>query len=440
MSTPLVHVLVINWNGIDHLEACLSSLFASSYPNFRIVLIDNASTDDSLTYARNAFGADPRLEVLALEHNLGWSGGNNVGIRNAQRADADYVFLLNNDTWTAPDCIANLVKAAETAPDCAGLAPKMLLFDQPTLLNSVGIECSPIGGSWDRGIGRIDSPRWNDIREVLGICGGAMFLRTAALSDPEFLPEEFGIYLDDLDLCLRLRDAGWSLRSCPDAVVHHKFSATYGTGTRARHKYFLNTRNRLWLLLRNFPVATIFHTLPQLLIGECRAIARGMLDGEAWRAWAHVRAWGAALTYLHKARAARRRRTRQDMPIGTFLPMLNTQHQFCPRIVLPNDGFYPPVQHNGREYTPIARHAWTSTPGGYLRVFFCNCYPEAGVPHVRIVQHGTEIGQFHADTASHIDINTTPGKLEFHAETILTLENTGSLHDIGGWVAWKMLT
>ena len=123
----------------------------------------------------------PRIEFLALPENLGWSGGNNRGIEQALDAGADYVFLLNNDTAAAPDAIEKLVAAAEASPGYGALAPKMLLFDAPHLLNSLGIECSIIGSSWDIGVGRLDGPRWNTPRKVLGVCGRALVLRSAAL-------------------------------------------------------------------------------------------------------------------------------------------------------------------------------------------------------------------------------------------------------------------
>ncbi|GAG80436.1 unnamed protein product, partial [marine sediment metagenome] len=202
MEKPLVYVLVINWNGKEHLDECFGSLLAGSYPNARFVLIDNASTDGSAEFVQECYGHDPRVEIIATESNLGWSRGNNVGLEHAIGAGAKYVFLLNNDTVTARDAITMLVETAKAHQELGALAPKMLLYDTPDLLNSVGIDCSIIGCSWDRGLGRLDGPAWNEPQPVIGVCGGACFLCVDALRKTGLLPTDFDIYLDDLDLCL----------------------------------------------------------------------------------------------------------------------------------------------------------------------------------------------------------------------------------------------
>ncbi|HIJ65701.1 MAG TPA: glycosyltransferase family 2 protein, partial [Candidatus Hydrogenedentes bacterium] len=226
MNMPLVHCFVINWNGLEHLEACFEALLAGTYENARFVLIDNASEDGSAEFVQGTYGYDPRLDIVVNASNLGWSAGNNVGLEQALDGGADYVFLLNNDTVVAPDAIERLVEMAAARPEAGALAPKMLLYDSPDIINSVGLECSVIGSTWDLGIGRLDGPHWATPRKVIGVCGGACFLRTSALRKTGLLPTGFGIYLDDLDLCLRLWDAGYEVWNCPDAVVRHKYSAT----------------------------------------------------------------------------------------------------------------------------------------------------------------------------------------------------------------------
>ncbi|MCF6284329.1 MAG: glycosyltransferase family 2 protein, partial [Candidatus Hydrogenedentes bacterium] len=230
MNEPLVHVLVINWNGREHLVDCFDSLLTSSYQNAKFVLVDNGSEDDSIALVEARFGHDARVSILPCTDNIGWSGGNNVGIRYAQEHGADYIFLLNNDTAVAPDCIERLVATMEAHPEYGALAPRMLLFDQPCLLNSVGLEMSVIGAAWDRGIGRADSPAWHEPVPVVGACGGACFLRASVLEQTGLLPEEFEIYLDDLDLCLRIWNAGFSVQTFPDAPVRPQFSAPLGEG------------------------------------------------------------------------------------------------------------------------------------------------------------------------------------------------------------------
>ena len=228
-SDPLVHILVINWNGKEHLRDCFESLLASTYSNARFVLIDNGSEDGSVEFAKAEFD-DERIEFVELGENAGWAGGNNAGMERALAAGADYVLLLNNDTWTDPDAISRLVEMAEADPGLGALSPKLVLFDAPWLLNSVGLTATLNGGAWDMGLGRLDGSKWDNDDEIAGVCGAGFFIRTDALRVTGLLPTEFEIYLDDLDLSLRIWNAGYRIQLCAGAVIRHKFSATMGTG------------------------------------------------------------------------------------------------------------------------------------------------------------------------------------------------------------------
>ncbi len=332
MTAPLVYVLVINWNGRAHLRECFDSLLASSHPNAKFLLVDNGSIDDSVDYMKREFGYEKRIEILRIEKNAGWSGGNNAGIEYALRAGADYIFLLNNDTATGPDAIAHLVAAAEADARIGALAPKILLYDHPQLLNSVGLDAALTGAAWDRGLGQKDGPEWNEVRSVAGVCGAAMFLRAGVLRETGLLPSDFEIYLDDLDLCLRIWSAGYTIQTCPAAVIRHKFSATMGEGKWARRKYYLNTRNRLRVILRNYPATHATRILGHYVHAECRAIGRAVLDGAFSCAWAHIRASASGLLYLPHALKARRAR---GGPKGSFWGLLRSDVHFFPGVEIP---------------------------------------------------------------------------------------------------------
>lgn len=335
MKSPLVYVLVINWNGREHLEECFDSLVAGVYPNARFVLIDNGSTDGSAEFVKQRYGHDARVEVIRNGSNLGWSGGNNVGMERALDAGADYVFLLNNDTVTAPDTVAKLVEMAEPGPEIGALAPKMLLYDNPAIVNSLGLECSVVGCGWDIGIGQPDGPEWNEPRQVIGVCGGACFLRSEALRKTGLLPTDFDIYLDDLDLCLRIWNAGYEIWNCPQAVVRHKFGATMGKGKQVRRKYYLNTRNRARLVARNFPWSKWAYLKLMYLWGEGRAIGRAILDGEFWRVWVHLKAWAAYIPYAPKVFAEKAWRRRTGLNKCRFWHLVRKQPLFFPGVDLP---------------------------------------------------------------------------------------------------------
>ncbi|MFO7976821.1 MAG: glycosyltransferase family 2 protein [Candidatus Hydrogenedentota bacterium] len=428
MPEPLVYVLIINWNGREHLADCFDSLLAGTYRHCRFVLIDNNSDDDSIAFIAQNYD-DPRVEILALPENMGWSGGNNRGIERSLGAGADYVFLLNNDTATAPDAIERLVAVAESKPECGALAPKMVLFDTPYLLNSVGIECSIIGSSWDIGVGRIDGPKWAAPRKVLGVCGGAMFIRSKALREAGLLPD-FQIYLDDLDLCLRIWNAGYTIWNCPEAVVRHKFSATMGEGKRLRQKYYLNTRNRMRLVLRNFPSSKMHWILPKMVLGEAKSIGRGILDGEYWKLWAHTKAWGASLAYLPEARRARK----QFGASARFWDQIRHDRLFFPGVELPENGWYPERMVNGERLRPISKTATMDWEGGELRITLVNCYPSMGVAEVEVFAGGQVIQQLVTTDRLQKSVTAPEGEIEFRAKRIFDADETGELCDFGGWL------
>ena len=433
MKVPLVYVLVINWNGMQHLQACFDALTASSFPNARFLLIDNASTDGSVAYVRDTYGADPRVEILECAGNLGWAGGNNAGMARALENGADYVFLLNNDTAMAPDAIERLAAAAEADPKVGGLAPKMLMFDQPWLLNSVGLECSLIGSSWDLGIGRLDAPRWNEVKSVIGVCGGAAFYRVEALRKTGLLPEDFEIYLDDLDLSLRIWGAGYEIRTCPGASVRHKFSATMGEGQRARRKYYLNTRNRFRIVTLNFPLVSLLWVIPLFKLGEFRAVARAVLDGEWWRAWAHVKSWCAAIAYGPRALAERYRR--RAFEPGRFWPLVKRGRMFFEGVDFPESGWYAEREIDGRKTRPISDRAQCPVGGGELRVRLTNCYPHLGRASVEVSQNGTVLARLDAHDNEEALLAAEAGTLEFVSRHVFAAEDTGETMDIGGWIA-----
>jgi len=438
MKTPLVHVLVINWNGREHLSECFETLLASSYPNVRYVLIDNASTDGSVAFVRERYASDPRVEIVECPRNLGWSGGNNVGLRRALEVGADYVFLLNNDTATAPDAIEKLVTAAERNPRIGALAPKMLLYDEPRLLNSVGLACSVIGSSWDIGIGRLDGPQWDEPAPVIGVCGGACFLRADAVRRAGLLPEDFGIYLDDLDLCLRIWNAGYEVRKCAEAVVRHKFGATMEQGKATRRKYYLNTRNRLYVILRNFPLSKCFLVAAAVLTGECRAVGRAILDGEGWRVAAHVRAWLAGAAYVPRACKERAYRRRQGLGRCLFWVLVRTDCLFFGGTEFPKDGWYAARVVKGALVRPISACARLDVGEGRLRVTVMNCYPHLGRAVIDITSEGRLVATLETDGQVEQVLDVARGRVEFAAQRIFSADETGETFDIGGWIGVEL--
>lgn len=444
MKNPLVRVLVLNWNGMEHLEECFSSLVEGCRrEDVEFVLLDNASTDESVTLVRERFKQDPRVVVECLDRNYGWSGGNNRGIMKSFEKGAKYIFLLNNDTKIEKNCIENLIKMSETNPDVGGLAPKMLLYNQPWLLNSVGLECSIIGSAWDRGLGRVDSPQWNDIVEVIGICGGAMWLRTEAIHQAGLLPEEFSIYLDDLDLCLRIWNAGYRILTCPDAVVHHKFSATWeGSPEKVKQKYFLNTRNRFYLMERNFPINKVLNVLFWTKWGETKAILNALRKREYWRISKHIQSWIEAIRYLPEAQRCRKKRNGRNQEyrdLPPFWRLIQKKTLFCPEIELPVRGWYKPILISGEQFFPMSKFAELEHKGGKLSFVCGNVLSDGEEINIEIKHNGKIIGNIYTREVKKYSFDLPAGIISFEAKHILKAEKIGKNYDTAGWFQFESL-
>ncbi|MBI1318557.1 MAG: glycosyltransferase [Candidatus Hydrogenedens sp.] len=432
MNAPKVYVLVINWNGRPHLQDCFASLLASDYVHFNAILLDNASTDDSVAWFEAHFGGDAHCEVWACPQNLGWGGGNAYGIERALAEGADYIFLLNNDTAIAPDALRLLVEHGERAPDCAALAPRMLLFDTPSVLNSVGLRLSSVGAAWDIGVGRADGTAWHAENEVAGVCGGAMFLRAEALRACGNLSPVYDIYYDDLDLCLRFWNAGWRCVSSPAACVRHKFSATLGQASARKHH--LNERNRWRCLLLNWPAGLILRQLPRLAWCEVRVMGAALRAQRPDLVLAQMRGWASNLAFLPEGLGLRRARVRSGQLRGGFQHLVSASPAFCPPLTLPSNGWYPSEMRDGAAWSPMAPEACLPPTPGKLSVSLANWYcPEEDLA-VAITTPGG--GTAEVRTGDVVQIQADNGAT-LVARQIYEQERTGFGFDTGAWVRFE---
>ncbi|HET9130251.1 MAG TPA: glycosyltransferase family 2 protein [Terriglobia bacterium] len=218
-SARLVFVILISWNNWKDTFRCVASLEAMDYPNFRTVIIDNGSTDDSVAQLRSAY---PTVPIIENGRNLGFSGGCNVGIRYALNIGADYVWLLNADTAVRPTSLSAMVDCAERDPTVGVVGSILYYMDDPTRIQLWG------GGTVNFWIGRTRSCR-KPIKddELDFICGASMLIPRATLESVGLLDEQFFMFWEETDYCLRLRAAGRRLAVATESVVYHKGSAAF---------------------------------------------------------------------------------------------------------------------------------------------------------------------------------------------------------------------
>ncbi|MEW5923863.1 MAG: glycosyltransferase family 2 protein [Candidatus Zixiibacteriota bacterium] len=217
---PRVHVIVLTWNRVEAVIRCLLSLNALDYSNYEVVVIDNHSEDGTVERLRSIF---PRLDIIANERNLGYTGGNNVGIRHALNKGAEYIVMLNNDTLVHPDFISEMVKVAESDRSIAVVGSKNIMCVRPRIIWAAWGEIT-YGSTLTRIHGKhsLDSSEYNQIRDVDQVIGCGYMWRREALLDIGLLDTNFFGYHEDVDWCFRARKAGWRVVYVGSAIVYHQ--------------------------------------------------------------------------------------------------------------------------------------------------------------------------------------------------------------------------
>jgi GT2 family glycosyltransferase len=266
-----VSIIIVNWNGCQHLPACLDSLAAQTFRDFEVILVDNGSSDDSVALVREAY---PWVRLVLLDENSGFATGNNVGYK---QASGDYVVTLNNDTKVEPNWLEILVKVADSHPRAGMVGCRICSFTDPDVIDSLGMGICRDGMAR----GRFRNRRWSSLRlqgveEILLPSACAALYKRAMLAETGFFDDDFFAYAEDVDLGLRGRLAGWEAVAATQAVVYHKYSQT--SGTLSPFKVYLVERNHYWVAVKNFPCGYLL-ALPFFTIWRYGEQARVVLVG-----------------------------------------------------------------------------------------------------------------------------------------------------------------
>jgi GT2 family glycosyltransferase len=324
---PEVAIIILNWNGWQDTLECLGSLYHIDYDNYRVILVDNASTDESLAkidaYCRNKLkfasyftedlvrnkpikvvhytkgGTEPgtdrsgavaqqanhALTVIQNDRNYGFTEGNNIGVAYALNAfDPDYVLLLNNDTVVDRNFLRALVDAAENDEQIGLIQPKMMRYADAAIDNA-GNVCDRLAYCEPRGLGEMDTGQYDHDRtdEFFYATGACVLIRKnvlSAFSGECFDPHLFAYY-EDVDLSWMARLIGFKVRYSPDSVCFHKGSATFGLGSP--FIAYLSDRNRLRVLIKNYASMSLFVVLPLTIVLKSAALAAECVIGKDLR-------------------------------------------------------------------------------------------------------------------------------------------------------------
>jgi len=261
-----ISIVVLNWNRKSDTIQCLDSIAKLQVPDFKapiqIIVVDNASTDNSQKEIKRALKvlnekADFECELIINKKNLGFAEGNNVGIKHAINHDADYVLILNNDTVIDSKMVFTLLECAKKYPKSGVISPKIYFAKgyefrkERYKLRDLGNVIWYAGGAFDwnniyglnRGVDEVDKSQYDDVKELEFATGACMFVRATALKEVGLFDPKYYMYLEDVDLSVRLKKAGWKILYCPDAILWHKVAQSSQIGSEL-NDYFI-IRNRL---------------------------------------------------------------------------------------------------------------------------------------------------------------------------------------------------
>ncbi|MGH9159936.1 MAG: glycosyltransferase family 2 protein [Vicinamibacteraceae bacterium] len=254
--TPLVSVVVVTHNSADDITRCLSSLRLQTWPRWELIIVDNASTDDTVARVQSSC---PQARLIQSGENVGYAAGNNIGFAEAR---GDVLAVLNPDTQVSPGWLEPLVEALAHDPRVGLATPKIALIDRPDRINACGNAVTFAGLTVCRGL---EAPvtAYTQAEDVAAVSGAAFVIRRDVLDAIGGFNDSFFTYYEDTDLSLRARVAGWRCRFVPASLVQHEFHFRMSPG-----KCYWIERNRYAALAHNLRWPTLVALIPALAFSE----------------------------------------------------------------------------------------------------------------------------------------------------------------------------
>ncbi len=261
-STPLVSIVMVTWQGRKLLETYLPSLRDLQYPNYEVIIVDNASRDGSVEFLEKEY---PQFRVVVNETNLGTAAGSNVAIPFCR---GKYIFWVSNDMLFDPSIVSCLVECCESDRNIGICTVKMRQIIDGRLtdvLDSVGADADLLAFPIPRGANQVDRGQYDQKAEVFFSMGGCLFIRQDVLSRVKGFDPEFLTLTDDIDLCWRVRLLGYKVVAEPRALLYHRVSSTLGKTHNRPQKRYLSERNTLRTLLKNYSRGYLLFIVPLCL-------------------------------------------------------------------------------------------------------------------------------------------------------------------------------
>jgi GT2 family glycosyltransferase len=273
----LVSIIIVNWDGLEHLQKCLPTIYRQDYKSIEVILVDNGSKDDSVEWVKRHF---PQVKLLIEKKNLGFAEGNNVGFKQAK---GEYILFLNNDTQVTDHFLSELIKSMMKDKALGGVQSKILFMDSPSQLDSAGSYLTNTGFLYHSGVYEKDSVKFNTPKLIFSAKGACMCFRKDVLDkvvvSGELFDNDFFAYFEETDLCHRVWLAGYKIKYIPASIIYHKFGAT-SVKLRKPFVEFHSYKNRINSYIKNFDLTNLAKILSLHLL-LCFALSLAfLLKGE----------------------------------------------------------------------------------------------------------------------------------------------------------------
>ncbi len=249
-QSPSIAIIILNWNGKDDTCECIESVQKLDYPNYKIIVADNGSKDDSIAVLTDRF---PNVLIIENGQNLGYAEGNNRAITHAMAQGFDYLLLLNNDAIVDPQLLNGFISASQANPKAGVFGAKIYYLNEPEKIWFAGGNVlSDLLIINHEGFGKTDDGRsWEDIRSMDYACGCALFFKADVVKKIGTLENNFFLMWEEVDFCYRARRAGFDCLFVPKAIAWHKISASFKGGNAGCLQHYFMVRNRLLWIERN---------------------------------------------------------------------------------------------------------------------------------------------------------------------------------------------
>ena len=321
-AEPTVSIVIPNLNGatprdgLTYLDLVMGTLEGQSFRDFDVTVVDNGSTDESADYVRERW---PSVRLVELSENLGFSAAINRGV---DASGGRYVALLNNDVELSPDWLELLVAELERDPGVGFATGKVMRFGDRELIEQAGLDFYACGRFMPRGLDQPDRGQYDERRPTAVVTATAAVYRRQALDAVGGFDEDYFLYCEDGDVCLRMLLAGYSGLYLPEPVAFHVSSGTLAAQTDLRRFYMI--RNGLITMAKDVPASTLVRSLPQIAVYYGRQL---FISTVARALGTAVRAYGSFLRALpatiRKRRAIQRARR---MSPGAFAAQISSGH------------------------------------------------------------------------------------------------------------------